>query len=69
VVALIINVHSMNNTNFTNFRISVTAETSCSKGAGKGKCIRGAHRFMEEFDCRQNIASIVIKKLLLNYLC
>ena len=31
--------------------------------------MKGAHRFMEEFDCRQNIASIVIKNLLLNYLC
>ena len=31
--------------------------------------MRGAHRFMEEFVWRQNIASIVIKILLLNYLC
>jgi len=30
------------------------------KGVCKGKGMRGAHRFMEEFDCRQNIASIVI---------
>ena len=37
VVALIINVHGMNNINFTNFRISVTAETSVSYELEKGK--------------------------------
>jgi len=37
VDALIVNMHGMNNTNFTNFRISVTAETSVSKEFEKGK--------------------------------
>ena len=37
VDALIINMHSMINVNFTNFRINVTAETSVSKDFEKGK--------------------------------
>ena len=37
VVSLIVNVRGMNNINFTNFRISVTAETSVSKELEKRK--------------------------------
>jgi len=37
VDALIVNTHGMNNINFTNFRISVTAETSVSKEFEKVK--------------------------------
>lgn len=37
VDAIIINMHGMNNINFTNFRISVTAQTYVSKEFEKGK--------------------------------
>jgi hypothetical protein len=51
------------------FRIFVPVETSYSKQYEKGKGKREAHRFEEEFDFRQNIASTVVENLLLNYSC
>jgi hypothetical protein len=51
------------------FRICLPVETSCSKSYEKGKCKREAHRFKEEFDFGQNVASTVVENLLLNYLC